>query len=452
MILTRDRSFYKRLITLAVPISLQGLLTFLVGFADNLMVSSLGDDAVSGVYLAGRIMLVFQLVMMGIEGALLILSSQYWGKRDIDSIKKIISIAFKIGAIFSVLFTIACVIFSTQIISMFSEDDSVVRLGAQYLQIIGFSYLFYSFTHIFIFAMRSVEVAGIGFAVSLTTLFVDIGLNYLLIFGISELIPALGVQGAAIATLIARIVESIVMMIYIFRVDKKLSFKLSDLLLNDRQLVMDFIKYGAPIIGGNIVWSINGMGQGMILGRFSADVLAAVSITDTLNSLAYVWMAGLSGAVSIITAKTVGAGKVETVKEYAKTVQVIFLCLGLVTGFAVYLLRMPFISLYGVSEGAATHASVLMVVLSVTLIGTCYQAACLAGLVKAGGDIAFVFKNDTIFVFLVVLPAGFISMMLGAPPWVVFACLKSDQILKCFVAVVKINSYNWIKNLTREAK
>ncbi len=447
--LTKDGSFYKNLVTLAIPISLQGLLTFLIGFADNLMVSSLGDAAVSGVYLGNKIIAFYQLLIMGIEGSLLILSSQYWGKRDTHSIKKIISIALKVALAISLLFTLISTIFPSQVLSLFTEDDEVIRLAAQYLQILGFSYIFYAITHIFIFSMRSVEVAGIGFTVSFTTLIVDVGLNYLLIFGVGGFIPAMGVQGAATATLIARIIECVIMVWYLLRIDKILCIKLSDFLLHDINITKDFFKYGAPIIGGNLVWAFNGFGQSAILGRFNAEVLAAVSITDTLNNLAYVWMSGLSSAVSIITAKTVGSGKIEKIKEYARTVQVIFLALGITTGFIIYLVRVPFVNLYGVSEAATAQAVQLTVVLAVTLVGTCYQAACLAGLVKAGGDISFVFKNDIVFVFLVVLPAGFISWRLGAAPWVVFACLKSDQILKCIVAVFKINSFNWIKNLTR---
>ena len=158
----------------------------------------------------------------------------------------------------------------------------------------------------------------------------------------------------------------------------------------------------------------------------------------------------MSSAVGIITGKTVGAGQYEKMKEYSKTVQMIFLFVGLISGAAVFLARDGFISLYNASPEAQAYSRQFINVISVTIIGTCYQAACLFGLVKSGGDISFVFKNDTIFVFLVVIPSSLLAMWLGAPPWVVFACLKCDQILKCFVAIVKINRYNWMKNLTRD--
>ena len=159
----------------------------------------------------------------------------------------------------------------------------------------------------------------------------------------------------------------------------------------------------------------------------------------------------MSAAVGIITGKTVGAGEYEKMKEYAKTVQVIFVIVGLISGAVVQLLKVPFVSLYDVTPEAVGYAYQFINVISVTIIGTCYQAASLFGLVKSGGDISFVFKNDTIFVFLVVLPSAIICKILGAPAWVVFAALKCDQIFKCFVAVVKINKFNWMKNLTRNS-
>ena len=260
----------------------------------------------------------------------------------------------------------------------------------------------------------------------------------------------MGVRGAALATLVSRILEMCVGVGYVFFVDKKLRFGLKDLLHTDRQLLRDFIRYGLPVIGGQVVWAINSLANTKILGYYSAGVIAAASITGMLHNLVYVWMNGMSSAVGIITGKTVGAGQYEKMKEYSKTVQMIFLFVGLISGAAVFLARDGFISLYNASPEAQAYSRQFINVISITIIGTCYQAACLFGLVKSGGDISFVFKNDTIFVFLVVIPSALIAMWLGAPPWVVFACLKCDQILKCFVAIVKINRYNWMKNLTRD--
>ncbi len=448
-VFTKDRSFYRSLVTLAVPISLQNLVTFAVSFADNVMIGSLGDDAISGVYIGGQLQSVLQMFVGGIEGAILILAAQYWGKKDTQSIRKVVSIGIKFALAVGLLSSLVAVLFPQWVIRAFTTEPGVIQEGAAYVQIVGFTYLFFSVSQVMIAAMRSVETARIGLYISCMALVINVCLNYVFIFGHFGF-PAMGVRGAALATLVSRILEMCVGVGYVFFVGKKLRFGLKDLLHTDRQLLRDFIRYGLPVIGGQVVWAINSLANTKILGYYSAGVIAAASITGMLHNLVYVWMNGMSSAVGIITGKTVGAGQYEKMKEYSKTVQMIFLFVGLISGAAVFLARDGFISLYNASPEAQAYSRQFINVISVTIIGTCYQAACLFGLVKSGGDISFVFKNDTIFVFLVVIPSSLLAMWLGAPPWVVFACLKCDQILKCFVAIVKINRYNWMKNLTRD--
>ena len=450
-LLTRDRGFYRSLVALAIPVALQNLITFAVGFADNLMVSSLGDAAVSGVYMGNQIQTFLQLFSAGIEGAILILSAQYWGKRDTASIRKIAAIGAQFSLLSGALLTAVCLAMPGRIVALFTSEEAVVLEGAAYLRIVCLSYVFFCLTQALIAAMRSVEAARVGMAVSAISLVINVVLNYALIFGRLGL-PAMGVRGAAIATLVSRIVETAVVAFYAFRMDAKLRLRPRDLLGGSRALRRDFLRYGLPIIGGQVVWSVNMLANSAILGRFPASVITAASVANTMNALAYVTMNGMASAVGIITGKTVGAGKTELMKEYARTVQLLFLGLGLITGGAIALLKRPFVGLYtGITPEAALAAAQFITVLSVTMIGTCYQAAGLFGLVKSGGDIGFVFKNDAIFVFLVVLPSALAAARLGAPAWVVFACLKCDQILKCFVAVVKINRFNWMKNLTRDS-
>lgn len=450
MIFTRDRSFYRSLVALAVPVALQNLITFAVSFADNLMVGALGDAAVSGVYMGGQIQTFLQMFSGGIEGAILILAAQYWGRRDTGSIKRIVSIGLHFSVLCGLAVTAVCLAVPRPILSVFASDAAVIEEGVRYLRVVCFSYLFFCITQALIAAMRSVEVARIGMLVSAISLVVNVCLNWVLIFGHFGF-PAMGVAGAALATVISRITETAVMVFYVAKVDKRLSLKLRDLLHTDRELRKDFIRYGMPIIGGNVVWSVNMLASSAILGRFSASVITATSVANTLHSLAYVTMNGMSSALGIITGKTVGAGRYDRMREYAYTTQVIFLVLGIVSGAAMFFVKGAFIGLYGgITPEAADYSRQFITVLSVTFVGTCYQVPTLFGLVKSGGDVGFVFKNDTIFVFLVVLPSAIIASYLGAPAWVVFACLKCDQILKCFVAVVKINRFNWMKNLTRD--
>lgn len=193
---TKDRSFYKSLVTLAIPISLQNLITFAVNFADNVMIGRLGENAISGVYVGNQVQTVLQIFIAGIEGAILVLAAQYWGKRDAESIRKVVSIGVKSAFGIGLAVTAVSVLFPSQIIALFTSEQGVIEDGAAYLQIVGFTYLLFSIAQVMIAAMRSVETAKIGLYISLTTLVVNIGLNYLLIFGVTVpgvvAIPAMG--------------------------------------------------------------------------------------------------------------------------------------------------------------------------------------------------------------------------------------------------------------------
>lgn len=452
-IFTRDKSYYKRLILLALPVAAQGLIAFLATFADNIMVSSMGDAAVSGVYFAGQISIFVQMFTSGISGVILILSAQYWGRKDTEAIKSIVSIGLRLSLAVGAVITAICLLFPAFVIGIFTKDPDAAREAIVYLRTVCLSYIFFCVTQALLSAMRAVETPTVGMVISLISLVFDVALNFVFIFRLGW-----GVFGAAISTVIGRVIETCAVAVYVFLRDKKLLFKLSDLKRSSRALVGDFIRYGLPLVAGEVVWSVNMMVNSIIFGQaFDASVATAVSIANTMGTLAFIAISGLASAVGIITGKTIGAGKYALMKEYARTTQVIFLGVGLLAGAMVTCLNGPFVSLYsgvlggGISPAASLEASRLIRVLSITIIGSGYQAPCLFGLVKSGGDISFVFKNDTIFVFCVVLPSAIISAWLGAPAWVVFACLKSDQILKCFVAAVKINRFNWMKNLTRSA-
>ena len=449
-LLTRDSNYYQSLLTLAIPVALQNLITFTVNFADNVMVGALGDYAVSGVFLGNQIQTLLQMFSGGIEGAILILGAQYWGKKNALGVKRIVAIGLQLSVMVSVFLTVFCSFAPNFIIGLFTGDPTSIANGVIYLRIVCFSYVFFCITQSLIACMRSMGMAKIGTMVSLISLFVNVGLNYVLINGKLGF-PRLEVKGAAIATLIARMVETAVISVFVFVRDKELRLTVKDSLYVDNDIRKDFIKYGLPIVGGNMVWSVNLLCNSAILGRFGPSVVTAASIVNSLNTFAYIGLNGASAGVSVLTGRTIGEHRMDKIKEYSYSSQIIMLLVGITTGVLIFSIKGLFIGFYkGITPEAADYSMQFARVLSVTIIGTAYQACCLAGIVKAGGDTAFVFKNDMIFVFLVVLPSAVIAAYFGAPPWIVFAFLKCDQLLKCIVAYFKINSFNWVKDLTRD--
>ena len=296
--------------------------------------------------------------------------------------------------------------------------------------------------------LRSVETVKIGFYVSLTTLFTNVALNYILIFGKFGA-PRLGVEGAAIATLISRVIETAIVIVFVGRFDRKLALRLRDFKLFDRAVLVQYLRVGSPVFWSSAMWGAAMAVQTAILGHMGSATIAANSIATTVFQILSVVTYGSASATAVIIAKTIGEGRVGRVREYAVTAQVLFLIIGVLTGLMVFVCKDLVISFYDISAQARALAVQFMTVLSVTVVGTSYQMAALTGIVRGGGDTKFVLINDLIFMWGIVLPTSWAAAFwLNLPPLAVFICLKSDQILKCFVAVVKVNRFRWIKTNT----
>jgi putative MATE family efflux protein len=443
------RLYYANILRLALPISLQNLVGFTVNFADNIMVGRLGDLAIAGVFIGNQIHSMVMFITSGVGTTLVILATQYWGKKDLKSIRSLTAVSLWASLGAGAVFTFITAGFPGFIAGLLSNKEDVIQSSVPYLRLIGLSFVFFTVSQVLVASQRSVEKVRFGMYIALITLVVNVGLNYCLIFGKFGF-PALGVAGAALATLVSRILECLAAACYVFGFDKRIALRLRDLGKPDRFLCFSLLKYGAPVVAGDIVWAANSFAYTAIVGRFTADIIASFNIAGMMNTLVYIWMSGLAAALGIMTGKLVGGGaSVARIKAHAFRTQRFFPLVGLATGFFVFVFKGAFISFYNISPEAVQTARQLLNVHAITIIGTAYQMPGLGGLVKAGGNISFVFRNDFIFVFFVVIPASIIAMMLKAPAWVVFLCLKCDQILKCFVAMVVINRFRWIKDLTK---
>ena len=449
MIMVREKSFYKTLCMLSFPIVLQNFITYLVGLADNVMVSVLGETAVSGVYVANQISTLLQLFVMGLAAALTVLSTQYFGLGDKKSMKLIVSTALRVSVYVSVLLWAVVFFFPEAVLSVFTDETEVIKAGAQYIKVLSFTYLPFCVTNVLIAGMRCVEKVKIGTKVALCALFINVFFNWVFIYGKLG-VPSLGIKGVAFSTLISRIIELSIMFVYVFRMDEKLKFKASDVFKRDVTLVKKFLKYGLPVILGDLLWGMNLVMQAIIVGHLGTISIAAVSIANNIFSVVSVGLYGFRDGSAIIVGKTVGTGDYNKVKLYAKTLQVVYVILGVVTSIIITLTKFLVPLLYNKMDAETIElAKNLVTVLSVTVLGSAYQMGSLTGIVRAGGDTKFVLRNDMIFIWLIVIPSAAIAaFVFSAPTLVVFMCLKCDQIIKCAVAAIKVNRYRWIKNLT----
>lgn len=335
------------------------------------------------------------------------------------------------------------------VMGLLTNEQSIIPSGVEYLKIMVFSYLMFSISNSLLGVMRSVETVRIGFYISLSTLLINIFLNYALIYGHFGA-PELGVKGAAYATLTSRAVEFLVSVIYCRLIDKKLRLKFKDVFAVKRNYIADFIRSGVPLMLSNISWGVAMSVQAAILGRLGASGIAASSIAQTLFQCTSVVAYATGDAARVMTGMAVGEGDMKKVRSGAKTMQLMFLIIGVLTSFVLFLVRKPIISVYNASTETAELANVFVLILCVTAIGTAYEMPCLTGIVSGGGDTNFVFFNDIVFMWCIVLPLSALSAFyFRFPPTVTFALLKADQILKCFVAAVKVNRFKWVKVLTR---
>jgi putative MATE family efflux protein len=441
----REKNFYKRFFYLTLIIALQNIITFGVNLSDNLMLGGYSESALSGVAIVNQIQFLLQMLVMGVGEGLVIMSSRYWGANEIVSIKKSASISMRIAIILSLVLWAAVFFFPRGCLSLFTNNDAVISEGIKYLQIICFSYIFFAITNILIASMRSVETVKIGFIVSLSTLIINVCLNYILIYGHFGA-PRLGVRGSAIATLSARIIECIIICVFIKGFEKKIYFKLRDFFKIDRYLFLQYIKVGSPILLSNTIWGLAMATQTSILGHMGEAAIAANSIATTAFQIISVVTYASASATAVIIGKTIGEGHSDKIKPYAKTFQILYLIIGLSTGALLFFAKDHILNFYIISSQAKSLALQFMTILSITVCGTAYQMPSLTGIVRGGGDTKFVLYNDLIFMWLIVLPSSALcAFVFNLSPIAVFICLKSDQILKCFVAVVKVNRYKWIR-------
>lgn len=448
MTLMKDRGFYKLFFTLTFTIAMRNVIVFTVNLADSVMLGSYSEAALSGVSLVNQIQFLLQLLVTGVcEGAQIFIS-RAWGAGDGGTIKKMVNISLKAAIAVSVVIFAIAAASPEGVLSLLASSDEFVAEGAGYLRIIYFSYPVFAVTTALIVANNSVETVRLGFITSIGALIINVCLNWCLIYG-NLGFPRMGARGAAAATLAARCAECLAVTFYTFRLDKKIGLAVKDVLCRiDRSLFRDYLKKGMPVFFSGLIWGIAMTIQLAILGHMGDSAITANSISNTLFQIITVVTYASASCVAVMMSKLIGEGREELIRPYARTFQLMFLGIGIVTGALLFFFKDAIILLYNVSPESRKMALDFMTILSVTVIGTSYQMPCHTGIVRGGGDTSFVFKVDSIFMWGMVLPLSLIAaFVLNWPPAAVFAILKGDQILKCAVAFIKVNSFNWIKKV-----
>ncbi len=450
----KDKSFYRSILRLSLPTAFQSLISLLVVMADNIMVARIDPNGFSlaAVAQSNSITNFSNALLSGLAGGSIVLISQYWGRQDKARIREVYAVIAAACIAVSLAVIILIRLFPTFFISLVinPKEMEITALALEYLPIVCLSCLPFAITAAVIGMLKGVEVVRVTIYLTATSLISNVTLNYILIFGKLGF-PAMGVRGAAIATLLARIIEASLVCFYFFRVQKVLPVTVRDLTRQRAWAWKDYARYGLPVGITDAQWALVGMIKTIIIGQLGKMMINAAAVTDMLMTLGYLFSSALASGACVLVGKAVGKKDYPLVRQYATTIQIMFFLLGLVMTAIVFLLRAPFISLYALDE--ATHALALTMsgLAAFTLIGTTYHAACFVGINRGAGDNKFVMMVDMICGWLIVLPlTALAAFVFKFPLYIVYFFTKIDQTFKWLIAFIRLRGDKWIHNVTRE--
>ena len=455
--LRREPGFYRNTWMLALPIILQNLITTSLGFVDTFMVGLLGQPELSAVTAANTPIFLVQIIIFGLLSGLSVLVSQYWGKHDTEAINRCMGIALYTGVSLAALIALALFLAPRQVMALVTDNALLIRLGAPYLRIVGISYVFNTASSVYVGVQRSTENPAMGLTVFTISMVLNTFLNYVLIFGKFGA-PALGITGAALATLTARVVEFAVTFGYALR-DRRVPLAPAALLHPGTAFVGDFLKYSTPVLVNDSLWGLGTTLITAVIGHMaiSEEMLAAYAIMGNIEKFSTVACYGISGASAVIVGKRIGQGaSKEEVYEVSWCMLLLTVLVGLVvsaslaallpTVFIPYLY--PLFHLEGLSLEIAATKCVVFVFMMPTKD---FDITNISGVLRAGGDVRVSAVIDVGSVWLVALPITALSALVFEAP-VALVCLgiQAEGLSKVPLGIWRLRSRKWINDVTRE--
>jgi putative MATE family efflux protein len=439
-----DREFFAVLLKIALPITIQQLALSLLNVIDVLMIGQLGETAVAGVGLANQIFFLLNLLLFGIVSGSAIFTAQFWGRRDLASIRQVMGIGLLLSIAGSLAFTAIAVLAPQKALSFYSDDPAVIAQGSAYLRVVGLSYVVTAITYTFSAILRSTEHVRLPTAVSVAALGLKTALSYVLIFGHLGM-PQMGVVGAAVATCIARYLECVTLLILAYARRTPAAARPSELLGADRVFVRRFLITTAPVVLEEMAWSLGITTYYAIYARIGTDSIAAVNIASTIEGLAFVSFIGLGNATAIMIGNRIGAGDLVNASVYAGRFVRLAILVGIVAGLLVLVAAGPILDLYKVSPETRELAHAILVVMACVLWAKASNTVMIVGIMRSGADTRFAFVADVVPMWLIGVPMALTgAFVLHLPTYLVYVMAMSDEISKFFISLWRVRSGRWI--------
>lgn len=444
-----SKQFYWQLFVLALPIILQNFITSSLNMVDTIMIGHVGETEIAAVGIANQYFFLFNLIIIGIHSGCSVFIAQFWGKKDQENIRKVLGIGLLASSIIAVFFSILAIFYPHRIMMVFSEDPEVVRLGGIYLRAVGISYLFTGISFGYSTAARSIGNTMLPMLVSAFALFCNTLLNYFLIFGKAGF-PALGVEGAAIATVIARIIEALLLYVCTYQVEA-LKVTWQDLKGISREYVAKIMKTILPVVLNESSWGLAFVIYSVVYARISTQAITAMQINNTVQNLFTVAGFGIANAAAVMIGHKIGAGKEEEGEEYAWRFSYLSLGTGVLLGVMLALSAPLILSFFKVS-GEVYHVTLFIMYFTALVMPIrVYCIIGIVGILRGGGDVRFSFIAEGITMWFIGVPLAFISAFIfDLNVEYVVAIISIEELTKAIIIFWRLLNKQWIKNLVRE--
>lgn len=444
-IFVRDKKFYETLIAFAFPIAAQQLITVGVNMADNIMLGQLSEVPMSGATLANNFITIYQIMCMGLGMGASVLVSRYFGMRQQDNMKKAINIMLRLQLVVASVFALVTAVFPSQIMGIFTADSGVISAGTGYLLISIPCYFLNGYAVTTSILLRCVGKANVPLVSSCVSFFVNILCNYIFIFGKLGM-PAMGVNGAALGTLISRVFEFTIIVGFLLFKDTNIGFRISDLNMKVKDLLGEYIRISLPVLVSDTLLGLGNSAVAVVMGHIGSAFVAANSITTVVLSLATVVIQGISQASCSITGITLGKGEIKKAKEQGITFAAIGFIIGGVGCIIILLLSDFIVGVYKIEPETVELAKSLMHSLAFVIWFQAANSILTKGTLRGGGDTKFLMVADIIFLWVCSIPLGAMAgLVWHLPGFWVYMLLRIDQFIKCLICVNRLLSGKWIK-------
>ncbi len=443
-----DSRFFRRILVLGLPIAAQNLVQSLLNMVDTLMIGQLGEVSIAAVALSNQIFFLMMLLIFGISSGSAVFTAQYWGKKDMEGIHRTMGLGLILGLAGGTLFTLGAQFFPAQILGLFSKDEHVIRAGVPYLKTVSWSYIFTAVTILLQGVLRSTGEVRIPLIFSVAALSLNAVFNYGLIFGRLGL-PEMGIRGAALATAGARTLETLSLLIYLYRSGHPVAVSPAQLLRQNRIFTGRFFHKVVPVILNEVGWSMGITMFTLIYARMGTEVIAAYNIMDTFARLTFVFFQGSGFATAIVLGNMIGEGQREHSIRLGKTILMVVPLLGLATGLLSFILA-PWIPVFfNISATAASLVSALIRIFGLVMFIKVSNLHIIVGLLRSGGDTHVGAILELIPMWLVSIPlAALAGLVFHLPPPLVYLVCLSEELIKYIAGLLRIRSGKWVHDLT----